>query len=98
MYFSIRGTCKNNQILIVHIQMGLMKNLNFGYFFLYLQILVRDCIAGLLVNLSVQDFKDVEGSKYVLAFGLKCNICKLHIYTLYIIMHELFTKYQTNTI
>lgn len=26
------------------------------------QDLVRDCIAGLLVNLSVQDFKDIEGS------------------------------------
>lgn len=25
------------------------------------QTLVRDCIAGLLVNLSVQDFKEIEG-------------------------------------
>lgn len=31
---------------------------------LLFQILVRDCIAGLLVNLSVQDFKEVEGAVY----------------------------------
>jgi len=33
-----------------------------------LQILVRDCIAGLLVNLSIQDFKEVEGVVHILCF------------------------------
>lgn len=26
------------------------------------EILVRDCIAGLIINLSVNDFKEIEGN------------------------------------
>lgn len=32
----------------------------------YQQILVRDCIAGLLANLSVRDFQEIEGKQLII--------------------------------
>lgn len=52
-----KQACKHSYLWILIICNDLWRN--------FQQILVRDCIAGLLANLSVRDFQEIEGTQSI---------------------------------